>query len=280
MEFKTTTTTKSTTVTTTTTLFSNLTNIIGPLNNVSSAQVNEILQNGVGSITGCLLNCSNQGSCSYDPLTKQISCVCNQYFTGSSCQTDTRPCSSNPCLNSGNCTNHLSSNSSLFKCECDSYHTGIYCENQIDLCLNSTCVPNQGYCKVTGSTTSTCVCLYGYEGVNCDQKSESLQTQKTIVSIASVLAFIILGLFWCLIFFMDYLKFFVMKSSLSQTYKLKKQKSKKFVYHNDETFRKEMILENCLSSNDLIKESHKNYLDKIEDGLKKFNEIKKSWLKD
>jgi len=55
--------------------------------------------------------------------------------------------------------------------------------------------------------------LYGYEGVNCDKKSESLQTQKTIVSIASILAFIILGLFCCLIFFMDYLKYFVIKNA-------------------------------------------------------------------
>ncbi len=249
------------------------------MNNISSAQLNEILENAVGSITGCLLSCSNQGSCSYDPVTNKIGCVCNQYFTGSSCQYDSRPCSSNPCLNSGNCTNHLSSNSTLFTCECDSFHTGIYCENQIDLCLNSTCVPNQGYCKVTGSTTSTCVCLYGYEGVNCDKKSESLQTQKTIVSIASILAFIILGSFCCLIFFMDYLKYFVMKSSLSQTYKLKKQKSKKFVYHNDETFRKETIQTNTPSLKNLMNQSNENNMEKIEIGLKKFNEIKDDWFK-
>ena len=132
---------------------------------------------------------------------------------------------------------------------------------------------------MTGSTTATCVCLYGYEGVNCDQKSESLQTQKTIVSIASILAFIILGSFWCLIFFMDYLKYFVMKSSLSQKYKKNVQNSieiEKFVYHNDKAFQ---IEKNSLSPKDKVKEEEENCLDKIEDGLKKFNEIKDDWLK-
>ena len=116
---------------------------------------------------------------------------------------------------------------------------------------------------MTGSTTTTCVCLYGYEGVNCDQKSESLQTQKTIVSIASILAFIILGSFWCLIFFMDYLKYFVMKSSSSQKYKKNVQNSieiEKFVYHNDETFRKEVILANSPSPKNLAKELNEYYI--------------------
>ena len=71
-----------------------------------------------------------------------------------------------------------------------------------------------------------------------------------------------------------------MKSSLSQTYKLKKQKSKKFVYHNDETFRKETILTNTPSLKNLMNQSNEKNMEKIEIGLKKFNEIKKSWLKD
>ncbi len=87
---------------------------------------------------------------------------------------------------------------------------GTNCENRIDLCLNSTCVSGQGYCKITGITTS-CVCLKGYEGENCEDKSSALKTHNTIMSMASALAFIILGLFWCMILFMDYLTYFVIK---------------------------------------------------------------------
>jgi hypothetical protein len=99
------------------------------------------------------------------------------------------------------------------------------------------------------------------------------------VSIASVLAFTILGLFWSLIFFMDYLKYFVMKSSLSQKYKKNVQNSieiEKFVYYSDKTFQIEI---NSPSPKGIVKEEEENCFDKIEDGLKKFNEIKDDWLK-
>jgi hypothetical protein len=262
-----------------------LTNIIGPLNNVSSVQLNQILEKAVGSITGCLLSCSNQGFCTYDSVTNKIGCVCNQFFTGSSCQYDSRPCSSNPCLNSGNCTNLQ--NSTLFTCECDSFHTGVYCENQIDLCLNSTCVPNQGYCKVTDTTTATCICLYGYEGVNCDQKLESLKTQKTIVSITSILAIVILGSFWCLILFMDYLKYFVIKDKRQKDRKKSKnskefRKSELFQSFSKANDRSQALVEPstiCRTQNKSIKNSTRKNVDKCDKSLEKFKALKEEILK-
>ena len=62
-------------------------------------------------------------------------------------------------------------------------------------------------------------------------------------------------------------------------YKLKKQKSKKFVYHNDETFRKETILTNTPSPKNLMNQSNEKNMEIIEVGLKKFNEIKHDWFK-
>ncbi len=174
---------------------------------MSSSQINQILSNSTGSLTGCLLSCSNHGSCSFDSSTNQIGCKCDQYFTGDSCQYDTRPCESSPCLNGGSCTNVLTQNSALFTCECESVYYGTNCENQIDLCLNSTCVSGQGYCKMK-EEIAICICLNGYEGDNCQDKSASLKTQKTIVSMASILAFIMIGLFWCFILLMDFLKYF------------------------------------------------------------------------
>ena len=192
---------------------------------MSSTQLNNLLTNTTGSITGCLLSCSHHGSCSLNTYTNQIGCTCDQYYTGDSCQYDLRPCSSWPCLHGGNCTNIFTQNTTLFTCECESVYYGVYCENEIDLCLNSTCVKGQGYCKMVNSKV-TCVCLNGYEGEKCDQKSSALKTQSTIVSMASILALVILGLYCCMILFMDYLKYFVIKEKRMKETK-KKNKLKK-----------------------------------------------------
>ncbi len=210
--------------TTESTISTNVTTNIN-FNNVNASELNDILSSAVGSITGCLLKCSSHGSCHFDPDTKQIGCTCNQYFTGSSCEYDTRPCSSNPCLYNGNCTNVFSQNMTSFSCECDNMHYGKYCENRKDLCQNSSCVQSQGYCKVVGSS-ATCVCFSGYIGGNCEEKSRSLETRNKIVSITSLLAIIILILFCCLIFLMDFSKYFIMSKSQSKSIKIKKDLNK------------------------------------------------------
>ena len=179
--------------------------VIG-FNNISSSQLNGILTNAVGSITGCLLSCSNQGSCSYDSVTKQIGCVCNQYYTGSSCQYDLRPCSSDPCLNSGLCNNI----GSTFICTCQSIFYGTFCENQVNLCLNSSCESGQSKCVQNGTTTQ-CICFNGYTGLNCESLTESLKVTKSLISFTSILAFIILGSFVFGVIFMDCLKYVIIK---------------------------------------------------------------------
>lgn len=175
-------------------------------NNISSSQLNGILANAIGSITGCLLSCSYQGSCIYDSVTKQIGCNCKQHFTGSSCQYDSRPCSSSPCLNGGLCNN----NGSTFICQCQSIYFGTFCENQLNLCFNSSCVIKQSKCVQNGSNTF-CICFKGYTGVNCDSLTESLKVTKALISLSSILAFIILGLFVLCVISMDCLKYFVIK---------------------------------------------------------------------
>ncbi len=180
--------------------------VIGSLNNISSAQLNNILQNAVGSITGCLLSCSNQGACSYDPVTNQIGCVCNQYFTGSSCEYDSRPCSSNPCLYGGICSN----NGAAFSCACQAVYYGTFCESQLNLCLNSSCVSGQSRCVQNGSQ-ALCECFKGYTGLNCESQTQSLKVTKAFISFASILAFIVLGSFVFCVISMDYLKYFVIK---------------------------------------------------------------------
>ena len=56
----TTTTSFTTTESTTSAISTNITTNLN-LNNVNASQLNDILSNAVGSITGCLLKCSNKG---------------------------------------------------------------------------------------------------------------------------------------------------------------------------------------------------------------------------
>jgi hypothetical protein len=140
-------------------------------------------------------------------------CQCNQYRSGKACQTDTRPCSSNPCLNNGTCSN-LNNNDTSFECTCQNSNLfyGIYCENKFDLCQNNTidvCVsPNQGYCFMNGSQPM-CKCILGYSGVRCEIVSTFLTVRKYIIDSSTILAIIVLICFLLMVLFFDYTRYFM-----------------------------------------------------------------------
>jgi hypothetical protein len=78
-------------------------NSSGPLfslfsTNNAGDELNYVLSTYTGGLSECLVNCSNQGICVLNSLEQYV-CQCNQFRLGASCQTDSRPCSSNPCLN-------------------------------------------------------------------------------------------------------------------------------------------------------------------------------------
>jgi hypothetical protein len=167
-------------------------------------------------------------------MPNPLGCLCDDYFSGDSSQFDTRPCQSSSCLNNGSCADVFTDNSTYFTRECDTVFYGTSLIYKIDLCLNSTCESGQGYCKMLGITT-TCVCLKGYEGDNCEEKSSALKTHYTMVSMASVLAFIIIGLFWCMILFIDYLTYFVIRYKRDNQRAKKKNAPMHFKYINFNT---------------------------------------------
>lgn len=185
--------------------------LVVPISNMSASQISQILSNSSGNgLIGCLLGCSNHGQCNQDPITQQLSCLCDEFFEGDSCQIDTRPCSYTACLYGATCSNIFTSNSTSFECICAGPFYGVYCENMIDLCQNVSC--GRGQCRVSSvNATTSCVCFNGYVGIDCSEKSSVLKLQNSIVSGATILTFILLGLFVALILFMDYLKFFVIK---------------------------------------------------------------------
>ena len=110
---------------------------------------------------------------------------------GRACQTDSRPCSSNPCLNNGTCSNI--NNDTSFECTCQNPNLfyGIYCENKLDLCLNNTdiCYMNQGYC-VMNDTQPVCKCLMDYYGAKCELMSSSLVVRKAIINVSTIIVIV------------------------------------------------------------------------------------------
>jgi hypothetical protein len=177
--------------------------------NNTGTQLNSILTAYTGDLSACLGNCSNQGVCSLNSLQKYV-CECNQLRTGASCQTDLRPCSSNPCLNNGTCSNIK--NDTSFECICQNpkLFYGIYCENKMDLCLNNTnvCTKGQGFC-IVNDTQSMCKCLKDFSGLKCEIMSSSLLVTKTIINASSIIAIVVLISFVILVVFFDFTKYFL-----------------------------------------------------------------------
>ena len=189
-----------------------------------------------GDLSSCLANCTNQGICILDSFQQYI-CQCNQFRTGSACQSDTRPCSSGPCLNGGICND--TNNSTSFECKCQTnLFYGIYCENKKDLCLNSSiCFNNQGYC-VMNESQAMCKCKLDYSGVNCEIMSTSLIVRKAIINVTTIIAIVVLVCYTLFIICFDFTKYFVMKDKNRIKASRKYQRSisrenelKKLYYH-------------------------------------------------
>jgi len=179
--------------------------------NNTGGQVNNVLKTYTGDLSACLANCSNQGLCTLNSMQQYI-CQCNQFRTGSACQSDSRPCSSGPCLNGGICNDTM--NETSFECTCQSnLFYGIYCEKKVDLCKNSTvCFNNQGYCIMNGSQP-VCKCKLDYSGINCEIISNSLMVKKCIINASTIIAICFLVCFAIMVLCCDYTKYFLIKKN-------------------------------------------------------------------
>ena len=183
---------------------------------LNSSQIIGILNSNF-DLRGCIVNCSNNGQCQFNSLINNFFCSCNSiYLSGYACQIDTRPCSSNPCLNNATCVDFSNSgyynmssligaNSSSFYCACDHYYKGTFCESKIDVCQNETCSSN-GNCFDLNNKAK-CECYSMYSGDRCESESNELKAIKAIISLASILAIIIIVLFYSCIVFMDITKY-------------------------------------------------------------------------
>jgi hypothetical protein len=148
-----------------------------------------ILASQTSDLNGCLQNCSSSGICLIN--SGIIYCECFEYFTGSACQLDMRPCASNPCLNNSTCVNNFTEETYSFECQCQNTYYGMNCERQIDLCQNVTC-NNHGYCSIE-QNEGRCKCFTGYYGDKCEIESAYVKFVQSVQLTSSIICFIVIG---------------------------------------------------------------------------------------
>ena len=160
-------------------------------------------------MSACSSNCSNHGNCAFKENI--FKCLCDQFYMGPSCNVDTRPCSSNPCLNNGTCVDDFVNKT--FKCECginedtnSTLYYGKNCELKIDVCANEKCSRN-GNC-IDFNNKPKCICFYLYNGTKCEIESTEIKSIKSVSNVSSMIAISVLCSL-CLIFVVfDLVNFF------------------------------------------------------------------------
>ncbi|CAF1073201.1 unnamed protein product, partial [Brachionus calyciflorus] len=184
----------------------------------------------VFDMTDCLSNCSNHGNCKFK--NDKFSCECLSYYSGATCQVDTRPCSSNPCFNNATCIDEIESKK--YNCECvndpetnSQIYYGPNCQFKIDVCENETCSGN-GNCK-DFENRPKCECFYLFNGTRCEIESLDREVIKNAITTTSVLAMGLLVLLFIFLILMDLAKLFCNMNSI------KKKNKKEVVFREIET---------------------------------------------
>ncbi|CAF1045331.1 unnamed protein product [Brachionus calyciflorus] len=181
----------------------------------------------------CLKNCSGNGKCKLANNIK-YECECNENYAGSSCEINILPCWSNPCKNNGSCINNL--NNRTYTCECFRpikeiiLYYGQNCELKKDICENETC-SNNGKCYDI-ENKAECKCFSKYYGERCENESNEMKAIKTTIKITSIVAIIVLSLFFLTLICIDISKFFCCNRMSDKTsYNIKNiDNAKRFVY--------------------------------------------------
>jgi hypothetical protein len=171
-------------------------------------------------LTGCMLNCSDNGFCTAEK--NNFKCSCFAFFTGLSCDIDLRQCSdkNNKCINNSTCVELANRE---FECKCMPFFNGKFCESEFDLCQNETC-SNNGEC-VEVDNVARCDCYYLYDGEKCESQTNELNIIKTISYVTAIIAASAIVLFYFFVILMDVANLFICGNSRAA---IKKPRFKNF----------------------------------------------------
>ncbi|XP_052826418.1 fibropellin-1-like isoform X2 [Octopus bimaculoides] len=130
-----------------------------------NGQITCLCQNGFSgdrcqfpSEFSCYPKCQNGGTCNRNTRI----CDCLQGFGGRDCS-KRDPCASKPCYNNGQCRVQNNFN---YVCVCNQGWTGKNCQNIIRSCSSNPCL-NGGLCYPNGNSF-ICNCRQGWTGQTCD----------------------------------------------------------------------------------------------------------------
>ncbi|KAM9008407.1 sushi, nidogen and EGF-like domain-containing protein 1 isoform 2-T2 [Ara ararauna] len=108
--------------------------------------------------------CLNGGQCK-DHIAEFL-CLCEPGYTGQHCESDIDECQSEPCKNGGTCQDLPAS----FSCYCPEGFVGTQCETEVDACESGPC-QNGGECE-SYRGSYLCVCPEGFFGYHCETASD------------------------------------------------------------------------------------------------------------
>ncbi|NXU56730.1 SNED1 protein, partial [Turnix velox] len=108
--------------------------------------------------------CLNGGQCK-DHIGAFL-CLCEPGYSGHHCELDVDECQSEPCKNGGTCQDLSGS----FTCYCPEGFVGTQCETEVDACESSPC-RNGGECE-SYRGSYLCVCPEGFFGYHCETASD------------------------------------------------------------------------------------------------------------
>lgn len=169
--------------------------------------VNLIVAGYEGDLSGCLLNCTNNGYCYQNEITEEIGCLCHADFAGTACETDMRACSSFPCLNGASCIDTYDNTTidgeelRAYTCNCTQFYVGANCERKLDICADKLC-SGHGSCVDTNNT-AVCKCFSQYYGAECENQDDALKVTKKIIQSTSIIAIATIVTFYFLFILSD-----------------------------------------------------------------------------
>ncbi|KAJ8269902.1 hypothetical protein GJAV_G00108060 [Gymnothorax javanicus] len=115
------------------------------------------------SVRECDSNpCRNSGKCT--ELEGGYQCTCVEGFEGPHCEHSLLTCADTPCFHNGRC--HERDEGRSYACECPRGYTGLNCERRVDKCTSLQCA-NGGVCAVHAGVP-VCTCRAGFTGRRCE----------------------------------------------------------------------------------------------------------------